>query len=118
MMAHATTKDRPLGVTIIAILTIIGGIGFLLSGIGAVGVAPFLPDLGILSGSNRCCPHSIRYCIFCYGLWFMERKRMGMDYNSGTVIYWNCIWHSFNCNWKYWSSISSYYQYNSCLLSV
>ena len=35
-------KHRPLGVTIISILTIIGGIGFLVSGIAALVVAPFL----------------------------------------------------------------------------
>jgi|SRR5690349_12050616 len=40
-------KHRPLGVTIIAILTIIGGIAFLASGIGAVTVAPFLSNAGI-----------------------------------------------------------------------
>ena len=35
-------KHRPLGITIIAILTIIDGIAFLASGIAAVTVAPFL----------------------------------------------------------------------------
>jgi uncharacterized membrane protein HdeD (DUF308 family) len=35
-------KHRPLGVTIIAVLTIIGGIAFIASGITAVTVAPFL----------------------------------------------------------------------------
>jgi hypothetical protein len=39
-------KHRPLGVTIIAILTIIGGIAFLSSGITAVTVAPFLSGTG------------------------------------------------------------------------
>ena len=39
-------KHRPLGVTIIAILTIIGGIAFLASGITAVTVAPFLSGTG------------------------------------------------------------------------
>jgi hypothetical protein len=44
-------KHRPLGVTIIAILTIIGGIGFLASGISAVVAAPFLSDMiGISAG--------------------------------------------------------------------
>jgi hypothetical protein len=44
-------KHRPLGVTIIAILTIIGGIAFLASGIGAVTVAPFLSSAGINNNS-------------------------------------------------------------------
>src|SRR5215212_3606266 len=39
-------KHRPLGVTIIAVLTIIGGIAFLASGITAVTVAPFLSVTG------------------------------------------------------------------------
>jgi hypothetical protein len=41
-MEQQQQKHRPLGVTIIAILTIIGGIAFLASGITAVTVAPFL----------------------------------------------------------------------------
>jgi uncharacterized membrane protein (DUF2068 family) len=66
-----TTKDRPLGVTIIAILTIIGGIGFLISGITAVGVAPFLPDLGILSAAIGAVliALGIAYFVMAYGLW-------------------------------------------------
>jgi uncharacterized membrane protein HdeD (DUF308 family) len=40
-------KHRPLGVTIIAILTIIDGIVFLASGIAAVTVAPFLSGVDI-----------------------------------------------------------------------
>jgi len=45
-------KHRPLGVTIIAILTIIGGIGFLASGIAAVVAAPFLSDMEELSAGG------------------------------------------------------------------
>ncbi len=44
-------KHRPLGVTIIAILTIIGGLAFLASGIAAVTVAPFLSSNGINNNS-------------------------------------------------------------------
>ena len=64
-------KHRPLGVTIIAILTIIGGIGFLASGIAAVGVAPFLPDLGILSAAIGAVliALGIAYFVMAYGLW-------------------------------------------------
>ena len=40
-------KHRPLGITIIAILTIIDGIAFLASGIAAVTVAPFLFGVNI-----------------------------------------------------------------------
>ncbi len=40
-------KHRPLGVTIIAILTIIDGIAFLASGIAALTIAPFLTDVDI-----------------------------------------------------------------------
>jgi len=44
-------KHRPLGITIIAILTIIGGLAFLASGIAAVTVAPFLSSNGINNNS-------------------------------------------------------------------
>jgi uncharacterized membrane protein (DUF2068 family) len=44
-------KHRPLGVTIIALLTIIAGIAFLASGIMAVTVAPFLSSTGVNNNS-------------------------------------------------------------------
>jgi hypothetical protein len=52
-------KHRPLGVTIIAILTIIGGIGFLASGIAGLsaGIGAALIALGIA------------YFVMAYGLW-------------------------------------------------
>ena len=52
-------KDRPLGVTIIAILTIIGGILFLFSGLVLliIGIGIILLALGIA------------YFIMAYGLW-------------------------------------------------
>jgi uncharacterized membrane protein HdeD (DUF308 family) len=45
-------KHRPLGVTLIAILTIIDGIVFLASGIAAVTVAPFLFGVDINNNNN------------------------------------------------------------------
>jgi uncharacterized membrane protein HdeD (DUF308 family) len=45
-------KHRPLGITIIAILTIIDGIAFLASGIAAVTVAPFLFGVDINNNNN------------------------------------------------------------------
>lgn len=47
-------KHRPLGVTIIAILTIIGGMAFLVSGITATTVAPFLS--GVSMNNNTVFP--------------------------------------------------------------
>ena len=49
----------------------VGGIGFLLSGIAAVGVAPFLPDLGILSAAIGAVliALGIAYFVMAYGLW-------------------------------------------------
>jgi uncharacterized membrane protein HdeD (DUF308 family) len=47
-------KLRPLGITIIAILTIIDGIAFLASGIAAVTVAPFL--FGVDINNNNVLP--------------------------------------------------------------
>jgi hypothetical protein len=51
-------KHRPLGVTIIAILAIIGGIGFLASGIAALVAAPFLSDMeGLSAGIGAALKH-------------------------------------------------------------
>jgi hypothetical protein len=46
-------KHRPLGITIIAILTIIDGIAYLASGIAAVTVAPFLFGVDINNNNNN-----------------------------------------------------------------
>jgi hypothetical protein len=64
-------KHRPLGVTIIAILTIIGGIGFLASGIAAVVATPFLSDMGGLSAwiGAALIVLGIAYFVMAYGLW-------------------------------------------------
>ncbi len=64
-------KHRPLGVTIIAILTIIGGIGFLASGIAAVVATPFLSDMGGLSAGIGAAliVLGIAYFVMAYGLW-------------------------------------------------
>ena len=64
-------KHRPLGVTIIAILTIIGGIGFLASGIAAVVAAPFLSDMeGLSAGIGAVLiALGIAYFVMAYGLW-------------------------------------------------
>ena len=85
-------KHRPLGITIIAILTIIGGIGFLASGIGALAFAPFLSNVNISSnmspsaGTTTAIPQGllvglsagigavfialgIAYFVMAYGLW-------------------------------------------------
>ena len=50
-------KHRPLGVTIIAILTVIGGIAFLATGITAVTVAPFLS--GVNLNNNNVAPATV-----------------------------------------------------------
>jgi uncharacterized membrane protein HdeD (DUF308 family) len=49
-------KHRPLGITIIAILTILDGIAFLASGIAAVTVAPFLFGVTINNDNNNVPP--------------------------------------------------------------
>ena len=54
-------KHRPLGVTIISILTAIGGIVFLAS--GAVTRCSW----------NRHYSFGIGNCVFCYGLWSVDR---------------------------------------------
>ena len=54
-------KNRPLGVTIIAILAILGGIGSLVSGIALVAIIPFLGAVLIIIG--------LAYFGVAYGLW-------------------------------------------------
>src|SRR6476659_2565550 len=54
-------NNRPLGVTIIAILAILGGIGSLVGGIALVGVIPFLGASLIIIG--------LAYFVVAYGLW-------------------------------------------------
>ena len=54
-------NNRPLGVTIIAILAILGGIGSLVGGIALVGVIPFLGAALIIIG--------LAYFVVAYGLW-------------------------------------------------
>ena len=49
-------KHRPLGITIIAILTIIDGMAFLASGIAAVTIAPFLFGVDINNSNNNVPP--------------------------------------------------------------
>jgi uncharacterized membrane protein HdeD (DUF308 family) len=73
-------KHRPLGVTIIAVLTIIGGIAFLASGITAVTVAPFLSGTSTNNNNNIIAPIlsaltgfallilGIAYFVMAYGL--------------------------------------------------
>jgi hypothetical protein len=54
-------KNRPFGVTIIAILAILGGIGSLIGGIAIVGIIPFLGAILIIIG--------LAYFGVAYGLW-------------------------------------------------
>lgn len=75
-------KQRPLGVTIISILAILGGIGFLATGIAPLIATPFLFDIGI---DNEVSPAALvalssgigialialglAYFVMAYGLW-------------------------------------------------
>ena len=67
-------KHRPFGVTLIAVLTIIGGIAFLASGITAVTVAPFLSGtqtllVGLSAGAGAAfLALGIAYFVMAYGL--------------------------------------------------
>ena len=54
-------NNRPFGVTIIAILAILGGIGALVAGIALVGIIPFLGAALIIIG--------LAYFVVAYGLW-------------------------------------------------
>ena len=68
-------KHRPLGVTIIAILTAIGGMVFLATGIAGVVSAPFLSDLGGVAAATGIISLllGIAYFVMAYGLWKGKR---------------------------------------------
>lgn len=68
-------KHRPLGVTIIAILTAIGGIVFLVSGISGIVAAPFVSDFGGVSVGIGIIflIMGIAYLVITYGLWKGKR---------------------------------------------
>ena len=58
-------KQRPIGVTIIALLAILGGIAFLASGLGTL---VLIPLIGIFLGSGMFIL-GLAYFLMAYGLW-------------------------------------------------
>jgi hypothetical protein len=58
-------KQRPMGVTIIALLAILGGIAFLVSGLGTL---ILIPLMGIFIGSGLFIL-GLAYFLMAYGLW-------------------------------------------------
>ena len=68
-------KQRPLGVTIIAILTAIGGIVFLATGIAGVVASPFVSEFSGLSAATGIISLllGIAYLVMAYGLWKGKR---------------------------------------------
>jgi hypothetical protein len=72
---HNTEKDsfkhRPLAVTIIAILNIIGGIIFIAIGLGALGIAAIVPELSIVlfAIAGVLIAIGIATLFVSYGLW-------------------------------------------------
>jgi hypothetical protein len=58
-------KQRPIGVTIIALLTILGGLAFLVS---ALGTLILIPLIGIFIGSGLFIL-GLAYFLMAYGLW-------------------------------------------------
>jgi Predicted membrane protein (DUF2127) len=58
-------KQRPIGVTIIALLAILGGIAFLVSGLGTL---ILIPLIGIFIGSGLFIL-GLAYFLMAYGLW-------------------------------------------------
>jgi Predicted membrane protein (DUF2127) len=58
-------KQRPIGVTIIALLAILGGIAFLVSGLGTL---VLIPLIGIFLGSGMFIL-GLAYFLMAYGLW-------------------------------------------------
>ena len=62
-------RSRPLGVTIIAILAVIGGIGSVLSGLAIIAIIPLL---GIIFGGLLIII-GLAYFVVAYGLWKGKR---------------------------------------------
>ena len=96
-------NNRPLGVTIIAILAILGGIGSLIGGIALVGdnTIPW------------CNSHYNRISLFWCCLWIMERIEMGLvNYiNSycNSSHFGPCINHRGKCRSHYPRNNKCYY---------
>jgi hypothetical protein len=108
---------RPLGVTIIAILTIISGILLLLGGVSLIAIGalisvthvdttatttnsqPIAQFFGVISAA-------IGSVLLAIGIGYLvrtlKRKRLVMDYNNNIASYRNCNSNDFN---YYWSSV-------------
>jgi hypothetical protein len=71
-------RNRPLGVTIISILAVIGGIGSFLSGLAVI---TLIPILGIILGGILVII-GLAYFAVAYGL---ERAKLGLGYNFDSI---------------------------------
>ena len=87
-------KQRPIGVTIIALLAILGGIAFLASGFGTL----FIPLAGIFIGSGLFIL-GLAYCLMATG---MEGEELGLDTNANSIWNWNNSRDRFYSSWKPW----------------
>ena len=122
---QTTPKSRPTGVTIIAILNIIGGIIMLLIGLGlaiAGAIIPFVPqsefqqqnltagdiDLsqvppsflggGILAIGGILIAIGI---LICGCIWIIKRKTLGLDTNRNSINNKHCIGRNLDCCRQY-----------------
>ena len=93
-------KYRPLGVTLVSILAIIGGIAFL-------GIGTILIVIGIGLGFVIL---GIAYFVMAYGLW--NGRRLGLDYNSDNIWNRSNSGDCFNYYWKFW--VNNFYNYKFC----
>ena len=66
-------RNRPLGVTIIAILAVIGGISSVLGGLTVLAIVNTWYNTWWNSHSNW-------ISLFCCGLWIVERIKMGLGF--------------------------------------
>jgi hypothetical protein len=72
MKKQQQPHNRPLGVTIVAVLTMMGGIGFIASGIAAVVVGTLLSDIDVLSSaeiSTALILLGVAYFVVTRGIW-------------------------------------------------
>ena len=105
-------RSRPLGVTIIAILAVIGGIGSVLSGFAIMAIIPLL---GIIFGGLLIIV-GLAYFVVAYGLW----KGLNWAWNITLIVsvIGIIVGLGFYCGWKYRSTIPFNCQCYCHILSV
>jgi hypothetical protein len=126
---QATPKSRPTGVTIIAILNVIGGIIMLFFGLAFVAlgaIIPFVPQSELQQQQQNLTAGDIdlsqvppsliggaiiavggvlscnRHFLICGCLWIIKRKALGLDTDRNSVNHKHCSSCNLDCYyWRY-----------------